>query len=112
MRIFHEVVYESIIDAGYNPGELRGRSIGVFVGIYNSDAWYSLLDPGNATSGYEHTGCLLSMVANRISYAFDFRGPSVAIDTACSSSMMAFYTAVKAIQVRNNIAIKKVAGKS
>ena len=45
-------------------------------------------------SGYALTGCSRSMFANRISYTFDFQGPSYAIDTACSSSFLAFQQAI------------------
>ena len=45
-------------------------------------------------SGYALTGCSRSMFANRISYTFDFQGPSYAMDTACSSSFLAFQQAI------------------
>ena len=48
--------------------------------------------------GYEMTGCTRSMFANRLSYFFDFKGPSLAIDTACSSSLLALDQAVLAMR--------------
>lgn len=49
-------------------------------------------------NGYGLTGCCRAMFANRISYTFDFNGPSFAIDTACSSSLVAMSQAVQAIE--------------
>ncbi|XP_068233154.1 fatty acid synthase [Palaemon carinicauda] len=97
LRLLLELTHEAILDAGVNPSELRGRRIGVYIGVSSSESeevW--IKDPSNVT-GYALTGCCRAMFANRISYTFDFKGPSFAIDTACSSSMVAFQNAWKAI---------------
>ena len=52
---------------------------------------------GGASDGYRITGCAASIAANRISHYFDFRGPSLTIDTACSSSMVAVHLACKSL---------------
>ncbi|GBN76779.1 Fatty acid synthase [Araneus ventricosus] len=97
-RILLELTYESIIDAGYDSEELRGKNIGVFIGnsASESDEFFSY-DPKKIT-GYGLTGCCRAMFANRISYTFDFKGPSFLIDTFCSSGAVALYEAVRAIQ--------------
>ncbi|XP_052754570.1 fatty acid synthase [Galleria mellonella] len=98
LRLLLEVTYEAIVDAGYNPVELRGSRTGVYVGVSNSETdemW--TLDP-DKINGYALTGCCRAMFPNRISYTFDFKGPSYAIDTACSSSMFALAQAVDAIK--------------
>ncbi|XP_061709202.1 fatty acid synthase-like isoform X2 [Cydia pomonella] len=98
LRLLMEVVHEAIVDAGLNPTELRGSRTGVYVGVSNSETeevWYANTD--NVT-GYTVTGCARSMFANRISYTFDLNGPSLAIDTACSSSMFALAHAFDAIR--------------
>lgn len=98
LRMLLEVVYEAIADAGVNPTTVRGSRTGVFIGCSASeshDAWSGDLDK---IVGYEMTGCTRSMFANRISYFFDFKGPSFAIDTACSSSLLALDTALRAIR--------------
>ncbi|CAG9833288.1 unnamed protein product [Diabrotica balteata] len=93
-RILLETVYESIIDASYNPTELRGSKIGVYVGIANFGKQEEFKALPN-TGGYTNIGLNLSMAANRISYCFDFKGPSFVLDTACSSSSYAFVCAIK-----------------
>ncbi|XP_063375503.1 fatty acid synthase-like [Cydia amplana] len=95
LRLLMEVVHEVIVDAGLNPTELRGSRTGVYVGVSNSETeeWSTNMD-----NGYAVTGCARSMFANRISYTFDFKGPSLAIDTACSSSMFALALAFDAIR--------------
>jgi fatty acid synthase len=83
---------------GINPSSIRGSRTGVFIGASASEsdeAWSS--DP-DSINGYGLTGCCRAMFANRISYTFDFKGPSFALDTACSSSMLALDQAVNAIR--------------
>lgn len=77
-RIALEVAYETILDAGINPQFLRGSRTGVYLGICFSDEEQER--KSNAIFGSR------SMAANLISYCFDLKGPSVCIDTACSSS--------------------------
>ncbi|WP_160395836.1 SDR family NAD(P)-dependent oxidoreductase [Paenibacillus sp. MMS18-CY102] len=83
-RVFLETVYASIEDAGYTPGTLATtRKIGVFAGVMN---------------GNYATGPLYYSIANRISYLFNFQGPSMAIDTACSSSLTAIHLAMESLR--------------
>ncbi|XP_029176907.1 fatty acid synthase-like [Nylanderia fulva] len=95
LRIMLEVTYETLIDAGVNPSTLKGSRTGVFVGVSSSDANNFWKRDAN---GYGLLGCCRAMFANRISYAFDWNGPSYAIDTACSSSLVALHQAVLAIR--------------
>nr|QMX41630.1 fatty acid synthase FAS2 [Dioryctria abietella] len=98
LRLLLELTHEAIVDAGLNPAELRGSRTGVYVGVSNSETdemW--TLDP-DKINGYALTGCCRAMFPNRISYTFDLKGPSYAIDTACSSSMFALSQAVAAIR--------------
>ncbi|KAK7750074.1 putative Hybrid PKS-NRPS biosynthetic cluster [Diatrype stigma] len=99
-RILLETVYEAIEDAGYSVSELRGSSTAVFVGQMTDD-YYDLVNRDvKSAPQYTATGCSRAIVANRVSYFFDWRGPSVNIDTACSSSLVALHMAVQAL--RNN----------
>ncbi|XP_073462807.1 fatty acid synthase [Aquarana catesbeiana] len=97
LRLLLEVSYEAIVDGGINPSDLRGTKTGVWVGVSGSEAGEAFSRDPEELLGYSMTGCQRAMFANRISYFFDFKGPSLAIDTACSSSLLALENAYKAI---------------
>jgi len=97
-RILMEVAWEALEDAGVVPERLAGTQTGVFIGICASDyGWLQLCDSSSLDT-YSETGSALSIAANRLSYAFDFRGPSVAVDTACSSSLTAVHQACESLR--------------
>ena len=77
-----EVAWEAIEDAGIAPARVRGRRIGVFVGIAGNDYGGVQLPSPELVDAYTNSGYTLSIAANRISYMLDFRGPSVSVDTA------------------------------
>lgn len=82
-RLFLEQAYACIEEAGYTPGTLSpGNRVGVFVGAMNAD--------------YVN-GASFWSIANRVSYLFDFKGPSLAVDTACSSSLSAIHLAIDSL---------------
>ncbi|WP_346095402.1 non-ribosomal peptide synthetase/type I polyketide synthase [Streptomyces olivaceiscleroticus] len=95
-----EVAWEALEDGGQKPGELAGQDIGVFVGAFTLD--YKILqfaDLGFETlAAHTATGTMMTMASNRISYCFDFRGPSVSLDTACSSSLVALDLACRSLR--------------
>ncbi|RFU77059.1 polyketide synthase [Trichoderma arundinaceum] len=96
-RLTLEVVYECLQNAGQNPQELRGKRIGVFMGSFEGDR---LELDGRDTQDYHPyriTGYGDYMGANRVSYEFDFQGPSITTRTACSSSLTALHEACQAI---------------
>lgn len=94
-----EVAWEALEDGGQRPVELAGQDVGVFVGAFTLD--YKILqfaDLGFETlTTHTATGTMMTMVSNRISYCFDFRGPSVSLDTACSSSLVAVHLACQSL---------------
>ncbi|RVW00114.1 polyketide synthase Pks13 [Rhodococcus spongiicola] len=97
-RLALELSWEALEHAHMPANELKGRDVGVFFGSSAND--YQLLavsDPSTAHP-YALTGTSTSIVANRVSYFFDFRGPSVALDTACSSSLVAVHQAVSSLR--------------
>ena len=57
------------------------QQVGVYVGCCGSELHAGWLMDVKGITGYEQTGCTLSMFANRLSFFFDFKGPSMAIDT-------------------------------
>ena len=77
--------------------KLAGSRCGVFVGSFNRDYKDELQRDPEAMPLYHVTGTEQSMLANRISYVFDFRGPSISLDTACSASMTALHLACQSI---------------
>ncbi len=92
-RLLLETAWEALEDGGQIPKQLSGSKTGVFIGISSHD--YSTLaasdDPYSLTG---NTGCI---AANRLSYLFNFRGPSFSIDTACSSSLVAIHLACQSL---------------
>ncbi|XP_047503403.1 fatty acid synthase [Pieris napi] len=98
LRLLLEITHEAIVDAGLNPAELRGSRTGVFVGVSNSETEEMWTEDPDKINGYALTGCCRAMFPNRISYTFDLKGPSYAIDTACSSSMFALAQAAAAMR--------------
>lgn len=93
-RLLLEVVREALEDARIPPSSLSGSEVGVYVGASSLDHGnLHAADPASIDS-YFMTGNTLSVVANRISYVFDWHGPSFTVDTACSSSLVAFAQAL------------------
>ncbi|MGO9156753.1 type I polyketide synthase [Mycobacterium sp.] len=99
-RLLLRTTWEALEDGGIPADSLAGTEVGVFVGGFTLD--YQLLQNQGRTSRYRlknhsATGMMMTMLANRISYSFDFRGPSMTIDTACSSSLVAVHLAALSI---------------
>ncbi|PRQ08993.1 type I polyketide synthase [Enhygromyxa salina] len=96
-RLLLEQTWLALEDAGQRVEDLRGSSTGVFVGICNSDYGRDVAAADEPYGPYGATGNAISIAANRVSYAFDLRGPSLAIDTACSSSLVAVHLACRSL---------------
>ena len=97
-RILLEVAWEALEDAGQVRDRLSGAPVGVFIGISNNDYGRIQFSDLARIDAYAGTGNALSIAANRISYVFDFRGPSIALDTACSSSLVAVHQACASLR--------------
>ncbi len=97
-RILLEVCWEAFEHAGINIKNLKDDCTGVFIGISNSE--YAEIQEKSVESlnAYYGTGNAFSVAANRISYMFNFTGPSLAIDTACSSSLVAVHYACRSLR--------------
>lgn len=95
-----EVAWEALEDGGFKATELAGKQVGVFMGVFTLD--YKLLQYGGDSfddiAAHTPTGVMMTMISNRISYAFDFKGPSLSIDTACSSSLVAVHLACESLR--------------
>ncbi|GAA3722965.1 acyl transferase domain-containing protein [Spinactinospora alkalitolerans] len=92
-RILLEVVVETLQDAGIPCSALAGTRAGVYVGAASFDQATVGFAPGRRSSMLTAGGSGMAVLANRISYALDLRGPSITFDTACSSSLVALHQA-------------------
>ncbi len=93
------MAWEACEDAGIPPPALAGTATGVFIGISSHDYGDIQLYPQNRGAIGMHTsaGVASAIAANRVSYLYDFRGPSVTIDTACSSALTAVHFACQSL---------------
>jgi acyl transferase domain-containing protein len=94
-RLLLEVAWEAMEDAGLAVERLSGSATGVYIGGFTLDNMLLQLGDANleTTGPNTATGVSMTMLSNRLSYSFDFRGPSISVDTACSSSLVAFHYA-------------------
>jgi acyl transferase domain-containing protein/NADPH:quinone reductase-like Zn-dependent oxidoreductase/NADP-dependent 3-hydroxy acid dehydrogenase YdfG len=96
-RLFLQTAWETIEDSGYTRDKLRTEKVGVFVGALYLE--YQLLGVEETAKGKPmFLGYSLSSIANRVSYFFNFSGPSLAVDTMCSSSLTAIHLACESIK--------------
>lgn len=97
-RLFLEQAWHALEDSGHCPESLSAAGkVGVFVGVMYSD--YQLFGAEETARGRPTAlSANPASIANRVSYTLDFKGPSIAIDTMCASSLTAIHLAVKAIR--------------
>ncbi|MDI3287043.1 type I polyketide synthase [Polyangium sp. 15x6] len=99
-RLFLEVTWEALEEAGIDPTALSGSATGVFVGVYNDDYEWSEASAGAITDACAATGTSHAVLAGRLSFLLDLRGPSIAVDTACSSSLVTVHLACQSLRGR------------
>jgi thioester reductase-like protein len=94
-RLLLEVSWEALENSGTVPNNLTGTKTGVYIGLFVHDYEniHSQESEYQQYGVHSATGVSASIAANRLSYFFDFRGPSMVIDTACSSSLVAVHLA-------------------
>ncbi|WP_344919818.1 type I polyketide synthase, partial [Streptosporangium oxazolinicum] len=95
-RLVLELAWEALEDAGLVPATLSGSVTGVFVGSIADE--YAALSRASAIGRHTLTGTTRGIIANRVSYALGLRGPSIAVDTAQSSSLVAVHLAVESLR--------------
>ncbi|SEC58840.1 Acyl transferase domain-containing protein [Amycolatopsis tolypomycina] len=101
-RLLMELAWEAMDDAGTPAPRLRGSRTGVLLGF--SDAFqYGQVEAEREGTGvyadpYMGQGSLASVVAGRLAYHFDLRGPAFSLDTACSSTLVAAHLAARALR--------------
>ena len=96
-RLLLEVAWETLEDAGLTVAQAAGSRAGVFAGIMLNDYGRLYGRDLGAIDGYTTQNNTFAYAANRISFFFDLRGPSIAIDTNCSSSLLAFHQACRSV---------------
>jgi acyl transferase domain-containing protein len=95
-RLLLEVAWEALEHAGMSLDAISGSQTGVYIGIASFD--YLLRADRSAVDGYTHAGAVHSAAAGRLSYFFNLKGPSEAIDTACSGSLAALHRACQSLR--------------
>ncbi|CRK15834.1 hypothetical protein BN1708_011576 [Verticillium longisporum] len=96
-RMLLELTYEPVENAGLPLDKFTGSNTAVYTGMTWNDYAISLFRDVDATPKYMSTGACSAIAANRVSYFFDLHGPSLVLDTACSSTMYALHHAVAAL---------------
>ncbi|MFE0465468.1 polyketide synthase, partial [Kitasatospora sp. NPDC058965] len=96
-RLVLELAWEALEDAGVVPAALAGSRTGVFVGAIGSD-YATLTARGGAITRHSLTGLNRGLIANRVGYALDLRGPSLSVDSAQSSSLVAVHLAMESLR--------------
>ncbi|MFE9423306.1 type I polyketide synthase [Kitasatospora sp. NPDC006697] len=96
-RLVLELAWEALEDAGLRPEQLRGGPAGVFVGAIGGD-YATLVARAEAVGRHSLTGLNRGIIANRVSYALDLRGPSLTVDSAQSSSLVAVHLAMESLR--------------
>lgn len=98
-RILLETTYEAIEAAGYSLERIQGSKTAVYVGLMSGDSYETHLRDPDTIPQHLASGNARSILSNRISYFFDWKGPSMTIDTACSSSLVALHHAVQSLRI-------------
>ena len=96
-RIFLETVWKAVEDSGQRVSDLSGTRTGLFVGVATSDYLEVMNRRHTPLDAYSASGNSHAVLANRVSFLLNLRGPSAPIDTACSSSLIALHRAVESI---------------
>ncbi|MEO1297583.1 MAG: beta-ketoacyl synthase N-terminal-like domain-containing protein, partial [Cyanobacteria bacterium J06636_16] len=99
-RLLLEVSYTALENAGQPPFDLRGTRTGVFVGVSFDDYAQLSVRSGDLTRIDAHSslGNTRSIAAGRVSYTFGFQGPTMQLDTTCSSSLLAVHLACQSLR--------------
>ena len=97
-RLQLESAYEAFEGAGINTDKVRGSNTAVYTAIFSRDYDRIMFKDTNDMALYHMTGVGDAILANRISYVFDLKGPSVTLDTGCSGSLVALHQACQSLR--------------
>ncbi|KAH8584212.1 polyketide synthase, partial [Cryptosporidium sp. chipmunk genotype I] len=96
-RVALDTCFSALSDAKIQIKDLSNTNVGVFAGMCN-DEWAILSSKRNYCNAFSGTGNAKSIISNRISYVFGLKGPSITIDAACASSLIAIDQAIKSLK--------------
>jgi acyl transferase domain-containing protein/acyl carrier protein len=97
-RLMLEMAWEGLERAGFSPGALRGSRTGIFVGVAANEYAHLLSSESiDKIEPYFITGNALNAISGRVAFALGLEGPAVAVDTACSSALVAVHQACQAL---------------
>lgn len=97
-RLALELSWSAIQDAGYSAAQLQGSNTGVFFGVGATEYFRLCLESGNQDAGFFVSGNTQNVIGGRVAYLLGLHGPCVALDTACSSALVAVHFAVQALR--------------
>ncbi|KAF4632400.1 hypothetical protein G7Y89_g5719 [Cudoniella acicularis] len=97
-RLLLEIAYEALENAGIPVESVQGSDSGVYVATFTHDYESMMGKDSNFLPKYLLTGIGQAILSNRISYVFDFKGPSITLDTACSGSLVAIHQACQSLR--------------
>lgn len=98
-RLFMEQAYKAMEDVGYTVNNMTGKNVGVFVGCEGDTEYLKekMADSSEYSSNL-FLGNSNSVLASRLSYYMDWKGPAITVDTACSSSAVAIHLACQSLK--------------
>jgi acyl transferase domain-containing protein/thioesterase domain-containing protein/acyl carrier protein len=96
-RVFLIEAWRALEHAGYGERELDGQRCGVFVGAHGGDYTHRMTEVGVAPEAFAFMGNAASILAARIAYVLNLKGPCLSVDTACSSSLTAIHLACRSL---------------
>ena len=101
-RLQLEISYEAVENAGIPMKRLYGSRTAVYMAHFSNDYSQMINKDLDDIPRYNATGTGAAILANRISHAFDLRGPSVTVDTGCSGSLVALHQACQSLRTRES----------
>lgn len=96
-RVILELVWHALENAGLRPSELQQTKTGVFMGASHSDYERVIYRELSGIQGFDGPGVYHALIANRVSYSLGLHGPSLVVDSACSSSLSALHVAAQSL---------------
>ncbi|MEE4576444.1 type I polyketide synthase [Paenibacillus polymyxa] len=99
-RLILEETWHCIEDSGISLATLQHKQTAIYAGVMTTDYRQEMIDVDHGIDSYACLGNFESLLSNRISYTFDFRGASQTINAACASSLVAVHEAKQALRIR------------